>query len=449
MFHYKKPAVWVSAGVVVILAVVSLALLIGKPEEKTAESLPEENTVTGSISEAVNTPQTSYNKVTIEFLSEFKGFKTADTVKITDYDTVARIDNEIRYSMAHSDKTSLKNNHTDEYTIKLSNEVGGYSAGLFYDTLYDKAYIVRDGSLFETETDFARYIDSLLENTSLSYLAEGNEAAALFKSYGWTLDYQIGTVKSKLIDINGLSAFTPNAYYFAYNNELSKDIGLDMSDDANNSDIDVDIYRIYESMPKEFHPIQNCRGIVVRSGGKIIGAFISAGRHSAFSACSLTGRRFETVTGQMLERWLADRIYADATEEGLSQMGPEQVIKAYFAALDKKDAKAAAYCVSRMIMMGNLTTNMPSNELFNPVIGLPLTDPVIGSQSSFDNLKSAALSDIRLISEPDDNERVFAVTVRLEYVQSVSVGSGEQGWDCYMIYESPQTGWKIKGFGHG
>jgi len=82
------------------------------------------------------------------------------------------------------------------------------------------------------------------------------------------LDYQINAMENKLNDIKALSSFNPNAYYFAYNNELSKDIGLDMSEYSNTPNIEVEVYRIHESMPQEFYPIQNCRGIVVKKEAK-------------------------------------------------------------------------------------------------------------------------------------------------------------------------------------
>lgn len=85
-----------------------------------------------------------------------------------------------------------------------------------------------------TDSKLVAFIDSLMENTN----------------------------------ITALSGFNPNAYYFAYNNEFSKDIGLDMSGYSNTADIDVDIYRIHESMPQEFYPIQDDRGIVVKNRGK-------------------------------------------------------------------------------------------------------------------------------------------------------------------------------------
>ena len=449
MLHDKKPVFWVSAAVVVVVAAISLSLLVSRQMEA-PEGLPNQDGGLSSISESPSEAayHTEYNRVKIEFLSENKGFKSANEFATTDSRIVAYIDSTIRTSVTSAQEDDLNNNHTNQYTIKLSNEIGGYSCGLYYDTLYKKAYIVKDGGLFETETDFARYIDSFLENTDITAHIDDADAVALFKEYGWTLDYQISAMKNKLNNINALSGFNPNAYYFAYNNALSKDIGLDMSGYSNTAAIDVEIYKVHESMPQEFYPIQNCRGIVVKHSDKIIGAFISAGRHSAFNACSLKGNSFEKVTGRTLNEWLAEMIQADSTEESLSKLEPEQVIEEYFVALDKKDAKTAGYCLSKKTLLGNLTSNMPNEELFNEGVGLPLTDSGVGAPSNFDNLKSVKLLKAELIDEPDNSTKIFRVTMDIQYHEDRLISSGEQFWDCSMVYESPQTGWKIEGFGH-
>ncbi|TEB04633.1 hypothetical protein Psch_03395 [Pelotomaculum schinkii] len=449
MLHYKKPVFWVSAAVVVVVAAISLSLLVSRQTEA-PEGLPNQDGGLSSISESPSEAayHTEYNRVKIEFLSENKGFKSANEFETTNSRIVAYIDSTIRTSLTSAQEDDLNNNHTNQYTIKLSNEIGGYSCGLYYDTLYKKAYILKDGGLFETETDFARYIDSFLENTDITAHIDDADAVALFKEYGWTLDYQISAMKNKLNNINALSGFNPNAYYFAYNNALSKDIGLDMSGYSNTAAIDVEIYKVHESMPQEFYPIQNCRGIVVKHSDKIIGAFISAGRHSAFNACSLKGNSFEKVTGRTLNEWLAEMIQADSTEESLSKLEPEQVIEEYFVALDKKDAKTAGYCLSKKTLLGNLTSNMPNEELFNEGVGLPLTDSGVGAPSNFDNLKSVKLLKAELIDEPDNSTKIFRVTMDIQYNEDRIISSGEQFWDCSMVYESPQTGWKIEGFGH-
>ena len=288
---------------------------------------------------------TEYDRVRIEFLSDMMGFKSANQFETTHFPIVAYIDSTLRTSLAPVQEDDLNNNHTNHYTIKLSNNIGGYSCGLYYDTLYNKAYIVKDGGLYKAGTDFARYIDSLLENTNITVHIDDADAVSLFQTYGWTLDYQISAMKNKLNNINTLTGFNPNAYYFAYNNELSKDIGLNMSGYSNTADIDVKIYRIHESMPQEFYPVQDCRGIVVKNGDKIIGAFISAGRHNTFNACSLKGNSFEKVTDLTLNEWFSKMIKADSTEERLAKLEAEQVIAEYFMWLDKKDAKMAGYCI--------------------------------------------------------------------------------------------------------
>ncbi len=391
---------------------------------------------------------TEYNRVKIEFLSDMMGFKSANEFETTDSPIVAYIDSTLRTSLTPVQEDNLNNNHTSQYAIKLSNNIGGYSCMLYYDTLYNKAYIVKDGGLYEAGTDFARYIDSFLENKNIAVYIDDADAIALFQKYGWTLDYQISALNNKLNNISALSYFNSNAYYFAYNNELSKDIGLDMSGYSNTSDIDVKIYKLHESMPQEYYPIQNSRGIVVKKDDKIIGAFINAGRHSTFNACSLKGNSFEKATGLTLNEWLAKMIKADSTEDRLSKLEPEQVIGEYFTALDNKDAKTAVGCVSKKELLGKLTSNMLNEELFNEGIGLPLTDADIGAKSNFDNLKSAKLLKAKLIDEPDKNTKIFRVTVDLQYNNELILSSGEQYWVCHMVYESPQTGWKIERFVH-
>jgi hypothetical protein len=209
VLRYRKPGFWVSVAAIVLVAVVSLSLIISRQVEEMPESSKEEGE-SSALQEAAYVSE--YTDVTIEFLSENKGFKSANKFETTHSKPVAYIDSTIKASMSSAQKVDLNNNDTNQYTIKLSNEIGGYSCGLYYDTLSDKAYIVKDGGLFETETDFARYIDSLFENTQINFTINDDDAKRLFQSYGWTLDYQINSMKSKLGDINVLSAFQANTY---------------------------------------------------------------------------------------------------------------------------------------------------------------------------------------------------------------------------------------------
>jgi hypothetical protein len=211
VLNYKKTAFWVSVMAIVIVAVVSLSLIVSKQTEGMPANPSNQGNVSSSAplrtSEAAYT--TEYDSVKISYLSENKGFNSSNTFEATDSQAVAYIDSTIRTSMPSKQKDDLENNHTNQYTIKLSNETGGYSCGLYYDTLYDKTYIIKDGGLFDIGTDFARYIDSLFEYTNITFSVDKSDEA-LFKEYGWTLDYQISEMKNKLNNISTLSAFNPN-----------------------------------------------------------------------------------------------------------------------------------------------------------------------------------------------------------------------------------------------
>ncbi len=469
IMNFKKPAFWVVA--IAVIACITSALLLSANPVKTLvlpqpagsvsiNNLPDSGAISNLadsrgindlqeqvvVAEGTAEPANNsiFNRVKITFVSGISGSKSADEFETTASKIVTYIYSSIQDRQHTEEVIDLNKNYINKYILLLSNDVGGSSYSLYYDTLYNKAYIAGDGGLSETTTDFARYVDSLLENTDINIAIDDTDAAALFKKYGWTLDYQISGMNDKLNNITVLTGFNPNAYYFAYNNVLSADIGLDMSRYSKSANIDVEIYRIRESMPQEFYPAQNCRGIVVRENGKIIGAFISAGRHSAFNACSLKGNSFEKAAGQTLEEWLIEKVQADATDKKLSKLEPEQVIEEYFTALNERDAQTAKGCISKKTMLGNLTSNMQNGELFSEGHTLLLI-----ASDDLKILKSSKILKVELIDEqPDENTKAFNVIVDLQYNMVVSIDSGEQSWDCVMVYESPQTGWKIDSFGH-
>lgn len=458
ILSFKKPAVGLSA------AAIALAVLVGDIYLTNGVSADHQDKIDsdrvwyesyekdGEDPERLDGFKTDYNKVKVKYISEMMGFKHANEFETSEPKFVADIDSMLKSAKSHEGETpDLSNNGIiKKYIIELSSESGGYACQLFYDTLYDKAYLGKDGGLHYIGTDFARYADSLLENPNISANMDNN-AVALFKQYGWTLDYKINSMKLKLNDIESFSGFDSNSYYFAYNNELSKDIGLDISKYAG-SNVDVEIYRIREGMPPVSNPNKNTRGIVVKNQSGIIGAFISAGRHSVFSACSLKSNGFEQIAGVLFNEWLEGKITAGAGEQRLAKLSPEQVIEEYFQALGKKDSKRAEACISKQTMLENLTTNMLNHRLYNEMISLPLTCADIHeSKDPFSNLKSAALlkTDLLKNAETDENHKTYRVTVNLAYVNENIISSGVQFWGCSMVYETPQTGWKIVGFGQG
>ncbi len=172
----------------VFILVIMLMLLSGCSSDIQAEAL--------SISPVTIEPEPlqtqsvgwKYDGARITFRSEMMGFRSTNAYEITDPKTVEYIFTSLQGSKVTSDTPELNNNNINRYQIELWNNIGSESSMLYYYTLYDKAYLVRNGGLWEIDVDFARYIDAFLENTNITYLSDNNDAFALFKSYGWTLD---------------------------------------------------------------------------------------------------------------------------------------------------------------------------------------------------------------------------------------------------------------------
>lgn len=385
--------------------------------------------------------------------SDFQGFNQTDSVTVW-----GNIENRFHESGGlgsmmpyEGEEPDLSGNMIREYEVvfnSIENDASPWKIiSVFWDKLYDRAYVKENDILYTVRTDFPRFLDSLLESGGISYYTIGNKEKALFSEYGWTLDYKLNTLYETIPQMSELGEFSPNKYYFSFNNELSKDIGLDMSK-YSGEEVTIDIYYIRESMPEKFYPIKGARGIVVKRDNEIIGAYICAGRHQIEIACSLKGRDFEEITGENFASFIAARLSA---EENIVKDNPQEIIERYFKALRDKDERAAMNCISKNTMFGGLTANILNTELYNKTIALPLTNKTfMTGGNSTDNIKSIKNLEIKPFDSEENTEtsKCYTVTFDIEYENEETISSGYQYWQCKLIYESDKTGWKIAGFGH-
>ncbi len=332
------------------------------------------------------------------------------------YDTIIKgIDN----SKTINENPDVYNNNTYEYEITINSNIKK-TVTLFYDTLYNKAYIKDEINFYSVEENLARFTKSLLEFNPNTRSDIPNEEKALFCKYGWNIKYHINNKTMTLGDFSTFKDFNLSDYYFAYNNELSKDIGLDMTDYIGKK-VNIDIYYTYESMPEKFSPIKNARAIVVKYDGNIIGAYLSAGRHSAENACSLKGNSFEEITGKDFSNFLSTYLKSD----DMANKTPDEIIKGYFNTINTDKNKAVQYWSAKYIL-SNLCTNMDNSELFNKNINLPFSEQ---------NLKITNINTTE--SRNTDTLKVYNVTF-----------DNSEFWDFYVVYVSEQAGWKIDSYGH-
>jgi len=309
-----------------------------------------------------------------------------------------------------------------------------------YDSLYEIGYIEETGAKFEPDYSFFRYIEDLTEYNNPDTNVE-EQVLQLFDRYNWTVDYKINALKETLPDdLKHKAGEYPVKLYWAYNSELSKEIGLDFTAYLG-EEVTAEIYRLREPLPEFLEPRRNARGVVIKRHGRIIGAFIDAGRHSSF-ACSLNRKSLEEITGRQWNEWVADYIdFEDELEVKLSQMRPEDIIREYFKALDRHDTKTVWACTTRKNLLQLLSANMDNNYLFNR-----------DSDRTIDyNIRSVKLLDIKELEGLSNEPGVLEYRVDAYFDFKKAITSDDGVWPRFVVLkkETEMSGWRIDGIGTG
>ena len=308
-----------------------------------------------------------------------------------------------------------------------------------YDTLYEVGCIEIDGKKTKPDYNFFRYVADLNEYTSPDANIEP-QVLELFDKYNWTVDYIINTLKEKLPEsLKHKVGEYPVKIYWAYNNELSKQIGLNFTSYLG-EDVIVEIYRLRESLPEFMKPRRDARGIVIKYNDEIIGAYIDAGRHDSF-ACSLDRKSLKDITGKEWDGWIADYIdYEDELEIKLSKTEPEDIIREYFKALDRHDIKMVWACMTRRSLSQELSSNLNNQYLFNK------------NEDKIDyNINSAKLLEIKELKGFRNEPGVLEYQVKVDFDFVKPITSDDGIWPRFVILkkEAEKSGWRIDGVGTG
>jgi len=307
-------------------------------------------------------------------------------------------------------------------------------------------YVELDGRWVELSPAFNGLLFSLADYRRPSGAVDKADAAFL-KRYGWTPLFRINSGAVKLPDrfVHRAGEF-PVVLYWAYNNELNRDIGLDLAPYLGR-EAEVALYKVVEPLPAFMDPRRwTGRAVVVKVGGRVVGAWLDAGRHYGF-ACSVKGRRLEEITGRTFAQWVAGVIdYDDATERRLAALGPEEVIRTYYAAINRRDYRLARACETRESLTGYLFANMDNNWLYN-------TSYESGSLDGMENIRRAKVLTIKELKEPLEpvapETRRYAVEVDLRFRKAVTMESGRHVLFFNLKRETEQTGWRLAYIGTG
>lgn len=391
-----------------------------------------------------------FSDITVSRISDFAGFNQADSITVWgDIEGLFHEAGALGSIMPYEDEApDLNANYISAYKVTMRENDTNSEYDVYWDTLYHKTFVKTGGVLYTANEAFPRFLDSLLEAGGDAIYVVDDKDRELFAKYGWNINYKLSSLTDTLPQFKELGDFSANEYYYLYNNELSKDIGLDLSKYAEKA-VTVDIYQLREGMPEKFYPITTARGIVVKYENEIIGAFISTGRHQVENACSLPGKSFDEITNMSFADFIAPLL---KSEDDLKSKTPEEIIKMYCKALNEKDEGTAIQCIAKTTMFGGVTSNLLNTELYDSIPHLPLTNKtfVKDDERRIDNIKSISNVEIKPHDNKnsDEKHKSYTVTFDAEYVQEEAISNGNQYWICTMVYESDSTGWKISSFGH-
>lgn len=410
--------------------------------EKNQASSQQENLNYDIQYHMYKTPDEFKDIIKIEFMLVDGGPHMANNILVTQDKKIYDIMSMIEESEPLTDESKINDKMSGmarENNKMIITKVDGSKneMAFSYDTLYEVGYIDIDGEKIKPDYSFFRYVYELEEYTNSDTKIE-QRIVELFDKYNWTVDYKINTSTWKLPEnLKHKAGEYPIKIYWAYNNELSKKIQFDFTGYLGR-DVVVEIYRLREQLPEFMKPRRDARGIVLKYDNKIIGAYIDAGRHYSF-ACSLDRKGLKEITGKQWDRWVIDYIdYNDDLEIELSNMGPEDIIKEYFNALDKNDTKKMLACLTRKNLVQYLSTNLNNHNLFN--------DDKIDN-----NIKSAKLLDIEEFTGMDNGSDIleYKVEVDFDFKKSITSEDGIASRFVIMKKESEKSGWRIDGIGTG
>lgn len=279
------------------------------------------------------------------------------------------------------------------------------------------------------------------------YRPEGSripeDVIELFGKYGYTPAFLMGSSERRLPKtLEVTSADDIENLYFALSIEMSKAIGLDYGEQLGDvgvlgKSITAEIYYLVESLPESDRPISDARGIVIRHEGKIVGAHMDSGRHSAVFY-TLSGKSFDEVTSLTPVDYLAETVMADFERGGYSS--DEELIATYFKALVDGDTKTYFKTVSTNTWLVILFTNMDNTTLFNEGTVRQLMNTFY---------KKVDILDIKLSKENDklssNRTKIYTVNYRIETNDTSILQNGE--YPRMVILTNENGKWLVAGDG--
>lgn len=259
---------------------------------------------------------------------------------------------------------------------------------------------------------------------------------ALLAEYGWTPWYALSSYPYRLPERSLYQAGDfPTALFWAHRAELSAAIGLDLASAAGR-EVTITIYRLDRGVPDLAPPGGLSRAVIVTADGMVIGAWIDKVGHAG-DAMALNREKIPPT-----EEWLSGWVDGAAPLEAeLAGMEPEEIIRAYWAAIDSGDHARAHACETKTAVFRYLFLNMDDDRHANESFARAHAD-------HFGNYVSVDVLGIEEVTSPaDPGNAYFRVQVNQDLEVEMTTNDGLMTWSMTLV-KTP-TGWRIEGLGTG
>lgn len=244
----------------------------------------------------------------------------------------------------------------------------------------------------------------------------------------------------------------PEGLYWAYNNVLSKDIGLDISP-YKGKEVTAYIVPLKENLGN--NPDKELRAIIIELNGKIVGSWLDRGQDYGFTA-SLNGKYFADIVKKSWGEWLIDERlvdYSNGFDAETKKLSPQQVIKKYIEAIDAKDYKTAYALLSKANQTYYLFRILDKNMLYNNRWETDKPGLLNTEQAKIKKVARLKNYEYNPNNKPPANllnrniyKKVsYIVYIKTESKHTVTVNNEGDRWIITLVKETINSPWRIDG----
>lgn len=346
--------------------------------------------------------------------------------------------------------------HPESYKVPRDGSYFGEDIKVIFPEKYQSKVFARSGNVLDLSQQNKQQAMEYFKNYTIPQNGKGIQPVIVdfLSKYGWHLEgtEYLQKIKIPLSFVDKPGEF-PVGIYWAYNNVLSKEIGYDISR-YKGMDATAHILHLKEEFGD--NPNKLVRAVVIEVSGQIAGAWLDRGRHYAFLA-ALDKKYFADLAGKSWGQWLKGEGLVDYSETGyegkLKSLTPEEVIRKYYEAIDKKDYKTAYSLMSKSYQISYLFSNMDDDKLYNDSY-----ESQFGGFSNTTSVKvlkvtesshNRSIDNDKLLNRKVAEAKLYEADTDMTFKQPITRDNGNNLCFITLVKETSDAPWLIDSIGTG